>query len=56
MRLFLYGTLLDPGTLAMRGGQADLASRTGYATLPGWQRVRCAVAAIRPCAAIAPGR
>jgi gamma-glutamylcyclotransferase (GGCT)/AIG2-like uncharacterized protein YtfP len=39
MRLFLYGTLLDAGTLAMRGGHPDPASRMVQATLPGWQRV-----------------
>jgi gamma-glutamylcyclotransferase (GGCT)/AIG2-like uncharacterized protein YtfP len=39
MRLFLYGTLLDAGTLAFRGGQPALASRSMPATLPGWRRV-----------------
>ena len=39
MRLFLYGTLLEAGTLASRAGQAGLASRMLQATLPGWRRV-----------------
>jgi hypothetical protein len=39
MRLFLYGTLLDPAALASHGGQANLASRVVQATLPGWRRV-----------------
>ncbi len=39
MRLFLYGTLLDPVTLALRGGQASLSLRPAQATLPGWRRV-----------------
>jgi hypothetical protein len=39
MRLFLYGTLLDAGTLAARGGQPDLPSRLVPATLSGWRRV-----------------
>jgi hypothetical protein len=39
VRLFLYGTLLDAGTLAARGGRADLASRMAQATLVGWRRV-----------------
>jgi gamma-glutamylcyclotransferase (GGCT)/AIG2-like uncharacterized protein YtfP len=39
MRLFLYGTLLDPAELASRGGQAELAVRSLQATLHGWRRV-----------------
>jgi hypothetical protein len=39
MRLFLYGTLLDPAELASLGGQPDLSSRLVQATLPGWRRV-----------------
>lgn len=40
MRLFLYGTLLDPATLAARSGNAVLWIRQQPARLPGWQRVR----------------
>ena len=39
MRLFLYGTLLDARTLALRGGQPLPTSRAIPATLPGWRRV-----------------
>ena len=39
MRLFLYGTLLDAGTLAARGGDARLPPRLVPATLHGWRRV-----------------
>jgi hypothetical protein len=39
MRMFLYGTLLDAGTLAARGGQPGLSLRLVPATLAGWQRV-----------------
>jgi gamma-glutamylcyclotransferase (GGCT)/AIG2-like uncharacterized protein YtfP len=38
-RLFLYGTLLDADTLAVRGGDAGLPSRLAPATLQGWRRV-----------------
>src|SRR4051812_4842133 len=41
MRLFLYGTLLDPCTLAARSGNPDLPARLVPASLPGWQRVVC---------------
>jgi gamma-glutamylcyclotransferase (GGCT)/AIG2-like uncharacterized protein YtfP len=39
MRLFLYGTLLDPGTLAARGGHPEPPARLIQATLHGWRRV-----------------
>ena len=39
LRLFLYGTLLDDATLAVRGGDATLPARSVPATLTGWQRV-----------------
>jgi gamma-glutamylcyclotransferase (GGCT)/AIG2-like uncharacterized protein YtfP len=39
-KLFLYGTLLDPATLAAEGGNAALAERLTPAVLPGWRRVR----------------
>jgi gamma-glutamylcyclotransferase (GGCT)/AIG2-like uncharacterized protein YtfP len=39
MRLFLYGTLLDARTLALRGGHVGVATRLVPASLPGWQRV-----------------
>ncbi|MGE0226208.1 MAG: gamma-glutamylcyclotransferase family protein [Acetobacteraceae bacterium] len=39
MRLFLYGTLLDPETLARRGGDPSLSRRLRPASLPGWRRV-----------------
>jgi gamma-glutamylcyclotransferase (GGCT)/AIG2-like uncharacterized protein YtfP len=38
-QLFLYGTLLDPATLAERSGRAELPKRLVLATLDGWQRV-----------------
>jgi hypothetical protein len=39
MRIFLYGTLLDPRVLAARSGDASLARRAVPATLPGYRRV-----------------
>ena len=39
MRLFLYGTLLNPTTLAQRSGDAAAPTRCIAATLHGWQRV-----------------
>jgi Gamma-glutamyl cyclotransferase, AIG2-like len=39
MRLFLYGTLLHPTTLAARGGDPKLPQRCAPANLPGWRRV-----------------
>jgi gamma-glutamylcyclotransferase (GGCT)/AIG2-like uncharacterized protein YtfP len=39
MRLFLYGTLLDPETLAQRSGDPSIAMRLATATLRGWERV-----------------
>lgn len=39
MRLFLYGTLLDPRTLAERAGDPALAARLQPAALRGWQRM-----------------
>jgi gamma-glutamylcyclotransferase (GGCT)/AIG2-like uncharacterized protein YtfP len=39
MRLFLYGTLLDPRTLAARSGDPALAARLLPARLDGWRRV-----------------
>lgn len=39
MRLFVYGTLLDPRTLAERAGDPVLPSRMRPATLSGWRRV-----------------
>jgi hypothetical protein len=38
VRLFLYGTLLDAGTLALLSGQPGLALRSVQATLHGWRR------------------
>ena len=38
-RLFLYGTLLDRGTLSARAGDPRLAARSTPATLTGWRRV-----------------
>jgi gamma-glutamylcyclotransferase (GGCT)/AIG2-like uncharacterized protein YtfP len=38
MRLFLYGMLLDPATLARRGGPT-LPARLTPAVLTGWRRV-----------------
>jgi len=40
MRLFLYGTLLDPDVLARRAGTPGLGARMVPATLPGYRRVR----------------
>jgi hypothetical protein len=44
MRLFLYGTLLDPRTLAMAmpSGNPALPQRCRHAVLRGWRRVRLA--------------
>jgi len=39
MRVFLYGTLLDPKTLASRSGDPKLPHRGVAAALPGWCRV-----------------
>ncbi len=39
MRLFLYGTLLQPATLATRSGDTALPRRCVPATLHGWRRV-----------------
>jgi gamma-glutamylcyclotransferase (GGCT)/AIG2-like uncharacterized protein YtfP len=39
MRLFLYGTLLNPTMLAQRSGDAAAPARCIAATLHGWQRV-----------------
>jgi hypothetical protein len=39
MRLFLYGTLLSPSTLAMRSGHPALPLRCNLATPQGWRRV-----------------
>jgi hypothetical protein len=39
VRLFLYGTLLDPATLAARGGDPTLPLRWRDAVLRGWRRV-----------------
>jgi len=39
MRLFLYGTLLDPATLVARSGDPALPRRCIPATLRGWRRV-----------------
>ncbi|MGA3400110.1 MAG: gamma-glutamylcyclotransferase family protein [Acetobacteraceae bacterium] len=39
MRLFLYGTLLQPATLAARSGDPTLPRRYVPATLHGWRRV-----------------
>ncbi len=39
MRLFLYGTLLDPTVLARRSGDPNLPAQCVAATLPGWRRV-----------------
>lgn len=38
--LFLYGTLLDPRTLARQSGRRALARGLRPAILPGWRRVR----------------
>jgi gamma-glutamylcyclotransferase (GGCT)/AIG2-like uncharacterized protein YtfP len=40
MRIFLYGTLLDPKTLAARAGGSSLLIRLIPAILPNWRRVR----------------
>lgn len=39
MRVFLYGTLLQPKALARRGGVPGLAARLRPAVLRGWRRV-----------------
>jgi len=39
MRLFLYGSLLDPDILAHRGGNPRLGHERQSATLSGWRRV-----------------
>ena len=39
MRLFVYGTLLDPRILAERSGEPALALRMRPATLGGWRRM-----------------
>lgn len=39
MRLFLYGTLLNPAMLAQRSGDPTAPRRCMAATLHGWQRV-----------------
>lgn len=39
VRLFLYGSLLDPALLARRGGEPCLPARLRPATLAGWRRV-----------------
>jgi hypothetical protein len=39
MRLFVYGTLLDPNVLATRGGDPLLTSCRAPAVLAGWCRV-----------------
>ncbi|HUN43851.1 MAG TPA: gamma-glutamylcyclotransferase family protein [Acetobacteraceae bacterium] len=39
MRLFLYGTLLNPATLAERSGDPAAPRRCIAAILHGWQRV-----------------
>ena len=39
MRIFVYGTLLDPRTLAERSGDPVLAARMQPAMLAGWRRV-----------------
>jgi hypothetical protein len=53
MRLFLYGTLLDPKTLAWRSGDPALPRRCRHAVLRGWRRVTLARArwpTLRRCA------
>jgi hypothetical protein len=40
MRLFLYGTLLDAGTLASHSGQPGPPLRSVQATLHGWRRAK----------------
>jgi gamma-glutamylcyclotransferase (GGCT)/AIG2-like uncharacterized protein YtfP len=39
MRLFLYGTLMDPTTLAQRSGDPGLPRTRQRAWITGWQRV-----------------
>ncbi len=39
MRIFLYGTLLDPHILARRSGRRGLERGALPAFLPGWRRV-----------------
>jgi gamma-glutamylcyclotransferase (GGCT)/AIG2-like uncharacterized protein YtfP len=39
VRIFIYGTLLNPRTLAERSGHPALASRLQPAKLGGWRRV-----------------
>jgi gamma-glutamylcyclotransferase (GGCT)/AIG2-like uncharacterized protein YtfP len=51
MRVFLYGTLLDPATLAACSGDPRLPARSRVATLHGWRRVELAgtsYATLRP--------
>jgi len=42
VRLFLYGTLLDPRSLAMRSGDPAMPQRCRSAVLRGWRRVTLA--------------
>jgi Gamma-glutamyl cyclotransferase, AIG2-like len=42
MRLFLYGTALDPRILARRSGDPALPQRCQHAVLRGWRRVTLA--------------
>jgi hypothetical protein len=42
VRLFLYGTLLNPYTLASRSGDPALPKRCRSAVLHGWRRVTLA--------------
>lgn len=39
MRLFLYGTLMDPKTLGRRSGDPGLPRKRQRAWITGWQRV-----------------
>ena len=39
MRVFVYGSLLDPAALARRAGDATLPARMRPAVLRGWRRV-----------------
>ena len=49
MRLFLYGTLLDPDVLARRAGTPGLGARMVPATLPGYRRTNfCELIAANP--------
>jgi len=53
MRLFLYGTLLDPRILASRSGDPALPQRCRHAVLRGWRRVtlaRTRLPTLRHCA------